>query len=289
MDVNIHKIYAYDNIRHLTVIGDTFCYCKDNGPMHTSILKAHKGVDNRLIFRALGPDRIPYDIQCGNEVYARITDPDNSQVVVEKLCRLGPARGIIHLELNAGDLEGVGPGRYNIAIIRTQRFVINQPDVYVEKPMFSDMDDNIAMQIDITEQAYKAPRPSRVILADEWIPDREVPLMGRMRPCFYTDRIPGTRVLNHINGVHSFSAHTQNFTGVLEIWGTLEETPDPYLRNNRWFKIPPSSMSTEIEFYCHTGTQAWTFNANFMWLKFRYFPSQDVLDPGQMTKLIVRC
>lgn len=288
MDVNIHKIYAYDNIRHLTVIGDTFCYCKDNGPMHSSLLKAHKGVDNKMLFRALGPDRRPFDISCTHQVYARVTNPENNAVVLEKLCKLGPAKGIINLMLDGGDLAQIAPGIYNIAIIRTEQFVHNQPDYYVEKPMFSDMDGNISMQIEVTEQAYKAPRPSVVILEKDWVHDREVPLMGQMRPCFYTDRIPGSRVLNHINGVHSFSTYTENFTGVLEIWGTLEETPDPYLRSTRWFKIAPSSMSGDIEFYTHTGTQAWTFAANFMWLKFRYFPSQDVLDPGKIVKLIVR-
>jgi hypothetical protein len=95
-------------------------------------------------------------------------------------------------------------------------------------------------------------------------------------------------VLNHKDGVHSFSTYTKNFTGVLEIWGSLEETPDPYLNHTRWFKIFPSSMSVDIEFIGYTGTQAWTFDANVMWLRFRYFPSQAVLDPGILEKLIVR-
>jgi hypothetical protein len=100
--------------------------------------------------------------------------------------------------------------------------------------------------------------------------------------------LPGARVLNHIDSVHSFSTFTKNATGVLEIWGTLEETPDPYLNDTRWFKIFPSSMSQDIEFIGYTGTTAWTFAANFMWLKFRWFPSTAVLDPGIMQKLIVR-
>ena len=88
--------------------------------------------------------------------------------------------------------------------------------------------------------------------------------------------------------MHSFSTYTQNFTGILEIWGSLEETPDPYQSSARWFKIYPTSMSTDIEFIGYTGTQAWTFAANFMWLKFRYIPSTQVLDPGALLKLIVR-
>lgn len=289
MDVTFHKMYLYDHVWQLLSVGDTFCSFKDNGPMNNNTqLKAHKGIDNKLIFRVLGPDRVPQDVACDQQVYARIIDPDNRMVVLEKLCRLGPAKGIITLELDGGDIALIHAGLYEIVLIRTQDFVSNSPDYYVEKPLYSDMNDNVAMQIDITEQAFKAPAPSITILPENWTPDIIMPTFGPPAPCFYTARIPGGRVLNHIDSVQSFSTYTLNVTGVLECWGTLEETPTPYLNDKRWFKIFPSSMSQDIQFIGYTGTQAWTFAANFMWLKFRFFPSQEVLDPGVLAKLIVR-
>lgn len=288
-DVTFHKVYMYDHVWQLLAVGDTFCSCKDNGPMNNSVpLMAHKGLDNRLIFRVLGPDRVPFDISCGQQVYARIIDPSNRMVVLEKLCRLGPAKGIITLELDSGDLVLIHAGLYEIVLIRTEDFVVNVPGYYIEKPLYSDMNDNVAMEIIITEQAFKAPAPSVTYLPADWTPDIIVPTFGPPAPCFYTGRIPGGRVMNHINSVQSFSTYTNNFTGILEIWGSLEETPDPYLSESRWFRIFPSSMSTNVEYIGYTGTQAWTFSANFMWLKFRYFPSQAVLDPGTLEKLIVR-
>lgn len=289
MDVTFHKIYNYDHVWQLLAVGDTFCSCKDNGPMNNNTtLKAHKGIDNKLIFRVLGPDRVPQDVACDQQVYARIIDTENRMVALEKLCRLGPAKGIITLELDSGDLSPVHAGLYEIVLIRTQEFVSNIPDYYIEKPLYSDMNDNVAMQIEITEQAFKAPKPSYTILPENWTPDILVPTFGPPQPGFYTGRIPGGRVQNHIDSVQSFSTYTLNATGVLEIWGTLEETPDPYPNSARWFKIYPSTMSQDIEFIGYTGTQSWTFTANFMWLKFRWFPSQQVLDPGILSKLIVR-
>lgn len=289
MDVSLHKLYLYDHVWQLLAVGDTFCSCKDNGPMNNSNpLKAHKGLDNKLIFRVLGPDRVPQDIACDQQVYARIIDPDNRTVVLEKLCRLGPAKGIITLELDGGDLALIHAGLYEIVLIRTQEFVSNQPDYYIEKPLYSNLNDDVAMQLEITEQAFKAPAPSVVIEPGDWTPDIIMPTFGPPAPCYYTARIPGGRVLNHIESVQSFSTYTLNATGILEIWGTLEETPDPYVNSTRWFKIYPSTMSQDIEFIGYTGTQAWTFAANFMWLKFRWFPSQAVLNPGIMSKLIVR-
>lgn len=289
MDVTFHKMFLYDHVWQLLAVGDTFCSCKDNGPMNNQTpLKAHKGIDNRLIFRVLTPDRVPYDISCNQQVYARIIDPDNRTIVLEKLCRLGPAKGIITLELDSGDVALINPGIFQMVLIRTEDFVVGIPDYYVEKPLYSDLNDNVELQIEITEQAFKAPLPSITILPEDWTPDFIVPTMGPPIPCFYSSRIPGARVLNHIDSVHTFSTYTKHFTGILELWGTLDETPDPYLNDKRWFKIYPSSMSMDIEYTAYTGTQSWTFAANFMWLKFRYLPSKAVLNPGIMQKIIVR-
>jgi hypothetical protein len=251
-------------------------------------IKAHKGIDNKLIFRALGPDRSPANIACDQQVFIRIIDPSNRMIVLEKLCRLGPAKGLITVVLDAGDIVDVHAGLYEMVLIRTEQFVAGVNDYIVQKPLYSDMYDNITMEIEITEQAFKAPLAPVTLYPKDWTPDILVPTFGPPTPCFYSPRIPGARVQNHKESVHTFSTYTKNFTGTLEIWGSLEETPDPYMNHARWFKIFPSTMSTDIEFIQYTGTQAWTFSADFMWLKFRYFPSTEVLDPGIMAKLMVR-
>ena len=56
MDITFNKVYLYDHVRQLLAVGDTFCSCKDNGPMNKNPIKAHKGIDNKIIFRVLGPD-----------------------------------------------------------------------------------------------------------------------------------------------------------------------------------------------------------------------------------------
>ena len=289
-DITFNKVYLYDHVRQLLVVNDVFCPLKDTGPMNKNTILAHRGIDNKIIFRALGPDRIPADVTCNQQVYARIINTDNNTIVLEKLCRLGPAKGLITLELDSGDISDVAPAIYNMVLIRTENFVENFPGYYVEKPLYSDMYDNISMQIEITNQAFKSPQPGITLNPKDWTPDILVSVNGggAPRPCFYSSRIPGGRVLNHKDSVQSFSTYTENFTGILEIWGTLEETPDPYLQDTRWFKIYPSTMSVDIEYMQYTGTQAWTFQANVLFLKFRYFPSTQVLDPGKMSKLIVR-
>ena len=71
--------------------------------MHKHRIKAHKGIDNKLVFKALGPDRAPVDIACDHQIYARLIDPTSKLVVLETLATTGPARGIITVMLDSGD------------------------------------------------------------------------------------------------------------------------------------------------------------------------------------------
>ena len=288
-DITFNKLYLYDHIRELLVSDYALCnYSGDNGPMYKQPIIVHKGVDNKLHFRALGPDRKPVNLSCNQQVYARITDPENNKIILEKLCTTGPATGMITVVLTSGDLVDIHAGKFSVAFIRTENFIAGVPDQYIEKPIYSDMYGNIAIELEVTEQALKMPQKEVVILPGDWTPDMYVPVSGPIVNSFYSKRIPAGRVLNHKDAVHSFSTYTENFTGRLEIWGSLEESAEPYQNHYRWFKIHPSTMSTDVEFFGYTGTQAWTFSANFMWLKFRYFPSTEVLDPGVIKKLIVR-
>ena len=288
MDITYQKLYTYDHVRQLLATDGSNCFCGDNGPMNKNPVKVHKGLDNDVIFRVLGPDRVPYAIGCDEEVYGRIIDTDNQTIIFEKLCRLGPAKGIIHFELDSGDIVDIPAATYKLVILRISNFAKGYPGYNIAKPLFSDLYDNVSMELEITDQAIANPVPSIVYEPKHWTPDRFQPPTGFPINSFYTGRIPGSRVLNHKESIHTFSTFTECFTGVLQVWGTLDETPDAYLDNSRWFPIFPSSTGVDIQYINYTGTQYWSFTGNYMWLKFRYIPSTDVLNPGIFRKLIVR-
>ena len=289
MDSNFRKVYSYDNVVQLLTVGDNFCVCRgDNAPMNSTTLRVHRGVDNKLIFRALGPDRVPFNIPPNQVVYGRIIDPDNNALMLERICKVGPAKGIITLELDAADASTLHTGLYSLILIRTEVSIADLSDYRLEKPMFSDFENNISMDLEVTDQAMKQPANSFVITPDKWTTDLSVPNASVPIPSFYSSKIPGNRTLNKSSSVHTFSAYADHCYGTLEIWGSLEEEPDAYAAPTRWFKVYPSSMSNDITFVNYSGTQAWSFQANISWLKFRYIPSQAVLDPGKLLKLTVR-
>lgn len=290
MQSAVHNLYKYDHVYQLMFSSNGYlCLCRDNAPLNPQSPKIHKGIDNELIFRVLDPDRNPVNI-CNYQVYGRIIDPNNNTIVLEKLARLGTAKGTIFLELDAGDITNIHAGAYNFVLIATQPFVLGQDIVgaYVEKPLFVDFDNNVQMTLLVTEQALKDPTPSVVINECDWTGDSFFPTGAPPSFGFYSKAIAGARVLNHKSSVHTFSTYTENFTGVLQIFGTLDESPNPYLDDSRWFKIYPSTMSEDIKYDNYSGTTAYTFQCNVLYLKLRFFPSTAVANPGRMVKVIFR-
>ena len=149
MEVSVHKLYRYDHIYQLLFTDNSYlCLCRDNAPMNQQPCKVHKGIDNRLIFRVLDPDRNPVNM-CSYQIYGRLTDPNNNTIVLEKLARLGTAKGMIFLELDAGDLTDIHAGMYNFVLIATQPFVVGQNEIgsYIEQPMFVNFNDDVQMTL----------------------------------------------------------------------------------------------------------------------------------------------
>lgn len=289
MQTSIHNLYQYEHVYQLLFTDDNLCFCRDNGPMNLIPLKIHKGLDNSLIFRVLDPDRSAVNM-CNYQIFGRISDPANGTIVLEKLARQGSAKGTVFFELDAGDITDIHSGTYNFVLIATQPFVTGYHEIgaIIEKPLYVNYNNDVQMELVITEQALHDPVPSVVIYEGDWTGDSFFPTGAPPSFGFYSKAIAGARVLNHRSSVHSFSTYTENFTGFLEVFGTLDETPSPYLDASRWFKIYPSTMSQDIEYIGYTGTTAYTFTANIMYLKLRYIPSTQVLDPGHMKKIIFR-
>ena len=306
METSLHKLYLYEDIRRLFFVDDKLtCLGTDNAPMNKRNLKIHKGVDNHLKFRVFDPDRKPVKLM-NVDVYARLVSCTTREIVLEKRCRLGTATGMLFLDILEGDIKDKAIGLHEIVIIRSKEFVANQPDEYILDPFFTDFDGNVVATAEITDQGQTDPVDSHYLYPADWTNSSELtspvpPYCGPQPakqlvqrkahgapfPYYYSKAIPGGRVRNHINGTHTFSVYAENFTGVLEILGTLEETP-PAIESNAWFRINPSTMTDFVQFINFSGTEAFFFQGNFMWLRFRYTPDTNVTDPGSLKKIIVR-
>lgn len=289
---SLNDLYLYDDIRRLLLCDDSItCIDKDNAPMNKRAIKVHKGVDNSLKFRVFSPDRTPVNV-CGYDLYARLYNNESGELVLEKRCTTNTAKGMVFLELNEGDIANFAPGSYDMVMLAQEDLVHNRIGDAVSKPLYTDLDSNIVATVEITNQAERAPRPSYEIGPDDWSQSRILlngagPLVLR----HYSSSIPANRVQNHINATHSFSVYAteeHKYTGTLTILGTLDLNPQEDPDTAHWFKIMALPDAEEIKFENFYGTEAFTFSANVMYLKFMYTPSHEVNEPGMIHKILIR-
>jgi len=252
----------------------------------------HKGVDNSIKFRVFDPDRTPVNV-CTYNLYARIFNVENRELVLEKLCTTSGAKGMVSLDLNEGDITNLAHGLYDLVIVGQRPFIHNQTvGESVTTPFFTDYASNIVASLEITPQAERVPKPTYEITADDWTFTKLLwqgngPVIDQL----YSSAIPGARVQNHTNSTHSFSVmalEDDKFTGTLEVLGTLDVSPEPYPNDHGWFRIQVAPGTDVLEFVDFYGTEAFTFAANIMFIKFRYTPSHLVTEPGKIEKILVR-
>jgi hypothetical protein len=300
---SINNLYLYDRVTQLLINENNFCYCKGNAPMNLRPLKIHKGLDNTLNFRALDPDRNPVKL-VDRQIYARIIDPQNSTIVLEKLCRLGTATGMIFLDLYEGDINDLHSGLYNMCLISTRNFVPNTVGEVMSSAIFTDTDSNVNMTLEISEQAFIAPLPTYSITNGTgqqppyelgWTEFLLAWQGNMMTEAFYSGAIPGSRVKNHKDGLHTISIESNGFTGTIEIYGSLDPTPTPAIYPlSSLFRIWPSTLADHIDLNSFIGTEAYSFQANIMWLKIvcKPAPTDLTVTPVQelqkLTKILVR-
>jgi hypothetical protein len=153
----------------------------------------------------------------------------------------------------------------------------------IQTPFFLDNAGDIVATVEIVGAADVTPRESVELLPTNWtITTSATPGYTR----FMSSAIPGARLQNYTNSVHSFSAATTGFTGTLEVRGTLDHIPTGDI--NDYFPIDITSGTQIITFDDYTGITAHSFEANFMWIIFTYETQNSLPSNGTLDKVLVR-
>lgn len=289
MTDSIIKLFRYENRLDLMYVDSQIRGCSpvNNSPYNQKIIKMHKGVDNVIRFRVLNPDRKRVSVD-HLSIRARFISTENQERVLDRFADLVPnSKGDIRLTIYEADLVDIAPGFYHMIITGEEALVPNLPDGVVgeniQTPFFLDNQGDIVATVEIIASADVTPRLSVEILPSNWtITSGET--LGFKR--FLSSAIPGARLQNYTNSVHSFSAATTAFTGTLEARATLDHLPPG--DTNDYFPIDITSGTNIITFTNFTGITAHTFDANFMWLIFIYETQNDLPSNGTLDKVLVR-
>jgi hypothetical protein len=242
-------------------------------------------VDNQIRFRVLNPDRKRVSVDHFS-IRARLISSENKERVLERYADvLTTNKGDVRLTIYEGDLVNIAPGFYTLIVTGQEALVPgNNESGNINTPFFTDNAGDIVATIEVVDSADVTPMESVELLEDNWLVVSDPGLPGTKT--YSSSAIPGARVQNHLNAVHSFSVKTTAFTGTLELRATLELQPPTDLAN--WFPVDITTGSQIITFDNYTGLTSHTFEANFMWLKFIYRPDTNLEDYGTIDKVLLR-
>lgn len=280
----IFKLYKYPTVYDLLLdSGNNLCLLTDNSPMNNKIIKIHKGVDNEITFRVFNRDRKPQDIK-NFVLRAKVVNSENRELVIDKFCEAGYEKGIIKFKMLEGELSDVSPGYYEMAITGEQDFISNIPGEVSGTPFYVDHTNDIVIQIEVVGKIDTVPVPPFEITEFTPLSNQEHISSIALKMGYYSGAVPASRIKNHIDPVHTIAMYLENYTGIIEIFGTLDHTPGPDVRG--WFRISPTTTEDFVQLENHTGIVPLSFHAQIMWLKFRHIPAPN--NEGKVTKILVR-
>lgn len=260
-----HKLFLYETAVEM-VITDSGTYL-DNKPMSTSKLKAHKGLTNEIVFSIRNRDRKLQNVVT-DTITAYIIDPNTKRRVVTKILEnTGANLGLVTLELTDADLQNLSPGLYKLHITKTSVSSI-------DSPVYSDQNNNIRFDLEITDQADEEPIATQV--ATSFLQVANVALGGNAN-IFTTSALYGNVDRNFEEGLHTMAFYTTGYTGTIMIQGSLlESVPGSDDANTDWFKIANVSISNS-SIITHTN-----FNINANWIRALDYPISGSLDQVQL-------
>jgi hypothetical protein len=253
--------------------------------MLSRAIKLHKGVDNVVKFKVFDMDKKLVDIQ-DLEVQAAFIDTVTRERVLRKECTITNSKGILELTIYEDDLTNMAPSFYTLAITGKEYDVPQQDGIVASTPFYTDTAANINLTVEVVDNIDKTPIPTVEILSKDWLRGD-----GHMSqdPIFTCGPFPAARLKNYQNGTHTIAIYADDYTGTFEAFGTLELTPPADI--SYYFPLNLTDLKTELTYDHFTGIDAYTFQANILWIMFRYQPDPTLFlsgEQGEITKLQLR-
>ena len=211
MSQSDHKLYLYDNNIDL-VIGTDGLYV-DNRPMNNRKLIAHKGLTNELIFSIRNRDRKLQNV-FSDTLSAYLINPTTKRRLFYKLLEHTSNVGQVKLVLDEGDLRDVTAGLYRI-------YVAKQDVSGIDKPVYSDQNNGMVFDIQITEQIDQTPTPTQSANTFLQVASTND---GDPANVFTTSAFSGNQDRNFPNALHSLAIYPDVYTGNLDVQASLVES-----------------------------------------------------------------
>lgn len=264
MSNNNHTLYLYDDKIEL-VLTTTSMYV-DNRPMNTRIIKAHKTITNEIFFKIRNRDRKPQNV-FSETLRAHLIAPHESQRLVSRILEHTSDIGVVKLILTEADLSGINPGRYQI-------FVTRGDEELFDRPVYSDQDNNIKFDIEITDQVALHPIPTQTNTDFIQVSSTDV---GDSANSFTTSALTGNLNRNFTNAQHTMAIYPETYTGQVVIQAScLTAVPDNDDQSADWFIVETHDLSNV------NATFDTTFSVNCNWIRVLHYPESGSISQVQL-------
>lgn len=278
-----HTIYSYQNDNTLLYTGQSLCnYSTNSAPVNQNLIKLHRGADNDLVFKVINRDRKLQDVR-HLEVKLVLIDTSSREIVIEKYNIPSDERGIIRFQVYEGDLRNISSGQYTAFIIGEESLSSAALTYKTNNLFYTNQSHDVAFQIEVTDQIFSTAVKTNVILSDDWLPLSEL-IDGVNRVSHFSSPLSANRIKNHNNPMHTIAMFFENYSGIIEIYGTIEEIPQQ--TSQSWFKINPTTLTDKIECNLLSDVITLTFSANINWIKIKKIDDLD--NTGVVKKIHVR-
>lgn len=260
------KLYLYEN--NLDLVFTTDQYYVDNRTMDTRNLKAHKGVTNDIIFTVRNRDRKLQNVSAST-VRAHIVDPSTRQRVVTRQMDNTLDTGKLKLTIQPGDIQNLKNGMYFV-------YLDISTDELASRPLYTDQNNNMRFNIDITDQAGADPVPTQT---QNTFLQTSSTNTGDEANVFVTNALAGNLDRNFPDALHSMAFILDGYTGNIKVQGScLSSVPDTEDLSTDWFTIDTLAIADANTTIKHT-----SFNVNANWIRVVNTP-----DTGTITQVQLR-
>lgn len=264
-----HKLYLYDDTIELVLDG-SYMYL-DNRPMNNRKVQLHKGLLNDIYFNVRNRDRKLQNV-FAETLRGYIIDPTTGRRVLMRLGQHTDQIGRFKFSFNEEDLNSINPGLYHFYVTRS-----DDPVTYLERPMFSDQNNNIRIELEITEQMGLDPVPTQV--ETSMLQTGNVDL-GDDADSFVSSAFFGNLENNFVEAQHTVAFYPENFTGTVKVQAScIAPTPDSDDLSWDWFTVETREYLDEVI----NDVQAVTFHVNCNWVRIVAYP-----ETGKITQIMVR-
>lgn len=265
MSSNNATLYLYQDEIEL-VLTTTAMYV-DNRPMNTRILKAHKTITNEIFFKIRDRDRKPQNV-FSETLRAHLIAPYENQRLVSRVLDHTSEVGLVKLILTEADLANINPGRYKI-------FITRGDDELFDRPVFSDQDNNVVFDIEITNQIGLHPIPTQTNTDFIQVSNTDI---GDTANSFTTSALTGNLNRNFNNAQHTMAIYPETYTGQVVVQAScLTSVPDNDDQSADWFTVETHDLSNA------TVAFDTTFSVNCNWVRLLHYPTS-----GDITKVQLR-